>query len=77
MFVGAEDRHISSHPNCLLSDYQLEQVLVIRGGEQPPPEYCRVSWSPFSDFTAIYRFSDPLPLLAYLESANDPTGNAG
>jgi hypothetical protein len=76
LFSGKEDRHYSAHPNCMLTDYHREKVLFLKGGELPPPEYRRVTWKPFDDDTAIYRFSDPLPLAAYLESANDPTGNA-
>jgi hypothetical protein len=76
MYAGKEHRHVSAHPNCMLTEYQRSKVYFIPAGEQPPPEYRRVSWSPFDDPTVIYRFSDTLPLLAYLESANDPTGNA-
>ncbi|WP_316200894.1 MULTISPECIES: hypothetical protein [unclassified Bradyrhizobium] len=68
MFAGKEDRHISVHPNCMLIEYQREKIVDIPGGKLPPEEYRRVSWSPFDDDTAIYRFSDPLPLAAYLES---------
>jgi hypothetical protein len=73
LYAGREQLHISNIPNCLLSNCKREKVLDIPPGTIPPPEYQRVTWSRVGDNTAIYRFTDPLPLAAYLESANDPT----
>ncbi|WP_315729793.1 hypothetical protein [Bradyrhizobium sp. SZCCHNRI2010] len=69
LYAGREDRHVSAHPNCMLTQYSREKVIDIPAGQQPPKEYQRVTWSPFGDDTAIYRFSDSLPLAAYLESS--------
>lgn len=77
VYAGKEDRHPFSHPNCLLNSCEAERMCFIPAGELTPPEYRRVSWVRVGDDSMIYRFKDPLPLAAYLESANDPTGNAG
>ncbi|WP_315768359.1 MULTISPECIES: hypothetical protein [unclassified Bradyrhizobium] len=69
LFAGREDRHISAHPSCMLTQYAREKVVDIPGGQRPPQEYQRVTWSSFDDATAIYRFNDPLPMAAYLQSA--------
>ncbi|WP_316207386.1 hypothetical protein [Bradyrhizobium sp. SZCCHNR3118] len=68
LFSGYESRHISAHPHCLLSEYQREKVVDLPGGQKPPAGYQRVTWSSFDDDTAIYKFSDPMPLAEYLES---------
>lgn len=69
LYAGKEDRHPSAHPNCMLTSYVREKVLEVKAGDVPPEEYRRVSWSAFGDDTAIYRFSDPLPLADYLKKA--------
>jgi hypothetical protein len=77
VYAGREDRHPFSHPNCLLNSYRAESMCFMRGGQPTPIEYRRVSWVCVGDDSMIYRFKDPLPLAAYLEGENDPTGNAG
>ena len=75
IYEGREAHHVSANPNSMLTEYGREDVMVVPVNTLPPPEYRRVSWSPIDYETTITRFKDPLPLPAYLESANDPIGN--
>ncbi|MEH2517495.1 hypothetical protein V1279_003068 [Bradyrhizobium sp. AZCC 1610] len=73
LYLGRESFHVSRQPNCLLSTYEAEAVLIVPAYRVPPEGYRRVSWAPVGDHTMIYKFKDPLPLAAYEESFNDPT----
>ena len=75
--AGQEPASIPAHPNCILNQYQREKVLDIPAGQLPPEEYRRVQWMPIFQQSAIYKYTDPLPLDEYLKVQNDPTGDAG
>lgn len=74
---GQEEAGFTAHPNCLLNQYQREKVMNLSAGELPPEALRRVQWMPIFQESAIYKYTDPLPLAEYLKVDNDPTGDAG
>jgi hypothetical protein len=77
MIDGQEGASFASHENCILNQYQRKKVLSLAEGELPTQQYRRVQWMPIWQASAIYKYTDPLPLEEYLKAKNDPIGLAG